>query len=89
MKPDVLPELRPDETMILCTGSQGEPMSALTRMAYRDHPHVSIEDGVLIVVATVGFQNGGEIAAPEVISRGFAEMITVSPSRTPTWGWSP
>src|SRR5919206_5222409 len=35
VKPDVLPELRPDETMILCTGSQGEPMSALTRMAYR------------------------------------------------------
>ena len=33
VKPDVLPELEPDETMILCTGSQGEPMSALTRMA--------------------------------------------------------
>ena len=32
-------------------------------VALRDRRHLS-EDGVLIVVATVGFQNGGEIAAP-------------------------
>ena len=41
-------------------------------VALRDRRHLS-EDGVLIVVATVGSQNGREIAAPEVISRGFAE----------------
>ena len=45
-------------------------------VALRDRRHLS-EDGVLIVVATVGFQNGGEIAAPEVISRGFAETDSV------------
>ena len=41
-------------------------------VALRDRRHLS-EDGVLIVVATVGTQNGAETAAPEVISRGFAE----------------
>jgi ribonuclease J len=41
-------------------------------VALRDRRHLS-EDGVLIVVVTVGSQNGREIAAPEVISRGFAE----------------
>jgi ribonuclease J len=41
-------------------------------VALRDRRHLS-EDGVLIVVATVGSRNGGEVAAPEVISRGFAE----------------
>jgi ribonuclease J len=51
VKPDVLPELRPDETMILCTGSQGEPMSALTRMAYNDHQHVQIEEGDTVIIS--------------------------------------
>jgi ribonuclease J len=41
-------------------------------VALRDRRHLS-EDGVLIVVATVGARNGRGIAAPEVIARGFAE----------------
>ena len=44
--------------------------------ALRDRRHLA-EDGVLIVVATIGSQNGREIAAPEVIARGFAEPETV------------
>ncbi len=37
----------------------------------RDRRHLA-EDGVLIVVTTIGSQNGSEVAAPEVIARGFA-----------------
>ena len=51
VKPDELDLLRPQETMILCTGSQGEPMSALTRMAYHDHPHVAIEEGDTVIIS--------------------------------------
>ena len=33
----------PDEKLvIISTGSQGEPLSALRRMAYRDHPQVEL-----------------------------------------------
>ena len=38
VKPQEAMELPPGQVMILCTGSQGEPMSALTRIAYNDHP---------------------------------------------------
>jgi ribonuclease J len=41
-------------------------------VALRDRRHLS-EDGVLIVVVTIGSPNGREITAPEVIARGFAE----------------
>jgi ribonuclease J len=51
VKPEVLPELAPRETMILCTGSQGEPMSALTRMAYNDHQHVDIREGDTVIIS--------------------------------------
>jgi len=51
VKPEHLPELRPRETMILCTGSQGEPMSALTRIAYNDHRHVKIVEGDTVIIS--------------------------------------
>jgi len=51
VKPERLAELRPRETMILCTGSQGEPMSALTRIAYNDHRHVSIVEGDTVIIS--------------------------------------
>src|SRR5215212_6239840 len=50
MKPEELRELPPGEQLILCTGSQGEPMSAMTRIAYNDHPAVSVERGDTVVI---------------------------------------
>ena len=38
LRPNELAELPRDQQLILCTGSQGEPMSAMTRIAYNDHP---------------------------------------------------
>jgi len=41
-------------------------------VALRDRRRLS-EDGVLIVVTTLASSDGGEVAPPELISRGFAE----------------
>src|SRR5215207_4212175 len=46
-----LDEYRPHEVLVLCTGSQGEPMSALTRIAYDDHPTVSVDRGDTVIIS--------------------------------------
>ncbi|MFO7572652.1 MAG: ribonuclease J [Gaiellaceae bacterium] len=51
VNPDVAAQLPPDEILVLCTGSQGEPMSALTRIAYGDHKAVSVEPGDTVVIS--------------------------------------
>ena len=40
-----------NQTVIITTGSQGEPMSALYRMAYSDHKKIEISSGDLVVVS--------------------------------------
>src|ERR671930_216538 len=51
VRPNELDELAPHEVLILCTGSQGEPMSALTRIAYHDHPAVRVERGDTVIIS--------------------------------------
>jgi ribonuclease J len=46
-----LERLRPDQQTIIATGSQGEPMAALARMANRDHP-VEIMPGDTVLMAS-------------------------------------
>jgi len=69
----------PDERMvILSTGSQGEPLSALRRMAYRDHPQVSLHEGDTVVFSATPVP-GNERAVNETIDRLYhigCEVIT-------------
>jgi ribonuclease J len=41
-----------DNVLILTTGAQGESMSALTRMAINDHPHVKIKQGDTVIISS-------------------------------------
>jgi ribonuclease J len=51
IRPNQLEEFAPNEVLILCTGSQGEPLSALTRIAYHDHPTVHVEAGDTVIIS--------------------------------------
>jgi ribonuclease J len=46
-----LPSVPHSELVIITTGSQGEPTSALTRMANQDHQHVRIVEGDTVILS--------------------------------------
>jgi ribonuclease J len=57
-----------ERIVIISTGSQGEPLSALRRMAYRDHPQVQLRRGDTVVFSATPVP-GNERAVNETIDR--------------------
>jgi len=46
-----IPGLPPSKLVVLTTGSQGEPLSALTRIAMDDHAKVKVEEGDTVIIS--------------------------------------
>ena len=67
MSMDEATNLPPDRIVLMSTGSQGEPMSALGRMATGDHRHITIEGGDTVVLAS-SLVPGNETAVYRVIN---------------------
>ena len=59
-------ERPPEEVVLISTGSQGEPMSALARMAGRDHP-IRIAEGDTVILAS-SLVPGNETAVSRIIN---------------------
>ena len=56
-----------DQIVVMCTGSQGEPLSALSRMANGEHKTLSIHDGDTVIISATPVP-GNEKAVQQVIN---------------------
>jgi ribonuclease J len=68
VQPRELEDWPDHKLVIISTGSQGEPLSALRRMAHRDHPQVELHAGDTVLFSATPIP-GNERAVNETIDR--------------------
>lgn len=66
----------PEEILIMTTGSQGEPMSALTRMSTGMHKHIQVVRGDTVILSSK-FIPGNEKAIAKIINNLFRKGADV------------
>jgi ribonuclease J len=76
VRKDQLQRLPQKELVVMTTGSQGEPMSGLTRMSNRDHRNITIEPGDTVIVSASPIP-GNEEAVARTIDNLFKEGAMV------------
>jgi ribonuclease J len=78
---DVYGHLPPDKVLALCTGSQGEPRAALSRIAQDDHPDVAFSPGDRVIFSSRAIP-GNEKAVMRVINGLILQGVEVVTDRT-------
>lgn len=65
-----------DQLVIITTGSQGEPMSALSRIAYGEHKDVKIKPGDMVILSSTPVP-GNEKSVSTVVNKLFEDGADV------------
>jgi ribonuclease J len=73
---DRLDKLSKEQTVIITTGSQGEPMAALSRMAMAEHNRIAIAPGDTVIISASPIP-GNEKAVGRIINQLFKEGANV------------
>src|SRR5580692_4530889 len=73
--------LPPDKVLALCTGSQGEPRAALSRIAEDQHPDVTLAKGDRVIFSSRAIP-GNEKAVARVINGLVSQGVEVITDRT-------
>jgi ribonuclease J len=71
VRPQDISMLPSDRVTVLCTGSQGEPLSALSRMAAHENPAVEVMKGDTVIISARPVP-GNETSVNRTIDRLFA-----------------
>ena len=68
---------KPEQLTLVTTGSQGEPMSALYRMAYSDHNQVTLGQGDLVVLSSSAIPGNEKLVGRVIneLSRNGVEVL--------------
>jgi len=78
---EIYGHLPPEKVLALCTGSQGEPRAALSRIAHDDHPEVAFSRGDRVIFSSRAIP-GNEKAVTRVINGLVAQGVEVITDRT-------
>lgn len=78
---DLYGHFPPDKVLALCTGSQGEPRAALSRIANDDHPQVTLNKGDCVIFSSRTIP-GNERAVGGIINGLVSQGIEVITDRT-------
>lgn len=76
INPKAIEDYPDEKVVVICTGSQGEPLSALRRMALHDHRQITLHDGDTVIFSASPVP-GNERAVNETIDRLFHIGTTV------------
>ncbi len=57
-----VPSMKDHEVVVVCTGSQGEPSSALQRMASGDHKHIKLKEQDTVILSSTPIPESGNDA---------------------------
>ena len=73
---DEINKYAPEKIVLITTGSQGEPMSALTRMAFSDHKKVNLGIGDTVILSASPIP-GNEKTVSKVVNELFKHGVEV------------
>lgn len=66
-----VPSLKDDDVVVVCTGGQGEPNSALVRMSTGEHKHISLKEQDTVIISSTPIPESGNDALVGVMVDDF------------------
>lgn len=76
LRVDELADVPREQTVIMTTGSQGEPLSALSKMAMDEHKHIKIDEGDTVIISATPIP-GNEDLVLRTVNRLFSQGADV------------